>query len=355
MPIKGLSDQLRLPRLGKIRLGEKKVSKKSGREYPVSLDYFVCPQEVQAVYGKKPRQLDVMFPTDDEAVIFPQHYKRYGAQKGLICKGDGETADMMTDKGEMVEIPCPGKDCQYFKKEECKVVGNLHVWLWKVAGLGVYQIDTSSINSILNINGGIRTIKGIFGGRLRWIPLVLKVEMQETHPFVEDKQGQRRRMATTVPVMSLTAQVSVEELIKQVKEKEKKGELPGAPAEIINPQVDEKPELLYTSEDSETQEEVPEELEKEAEDLVEQSEEAVIDLSEEEDAEEEEKEKEYRIDELFRELNYPSTRRRMLENKYKDKDELIKYLEGKLKDAKTTKQKENSTGQTELFQDQNLY
>ena len=42
MPIKGLSEQRRLPRLGKIRLGVKKKNQK-GIEYPASTDYFVCP------------------------------------------------------------------------------------------------------------------------------------------------------------------------------------------------------------------------------------------------------------------------------------------------------------------------
>ena len=52
--IKGLSDKRRLPRLGKIRLGVKAISQKSGKEYPKETDYFVCPPEVQAVYGEKP-------------------------------------------------------------------------------------------------------------------------------------------------------------------------------------------------------------------------------------------------------------------------------------------------------------
>jgi len=60
MPIKGLSEQLRLPRRGKIRLGEKKKSEKTGKTYPISLDYFVVPDEVKKVYGEKPRKLDIM-------------------------------------------------------------------------------------------------------------------------------------------------------------------------------------------------------------------------------------------------------------------------------------------------------
>jgi hypothetical protein len=52
--IKDLSDKRRLPRLGKIRLGIKCKSVSTGNEYPKEVEYFVCPPEVQKVYGEKP-------------------------------------------------------------------------------------------------------------------------------------------------------------------------------------------------------------------------------------------------------------------------------------------------------------
>jgi len=318
MPIKGLSDQLRLPRLGKIRLGEKveKITKQGKKvEFPRSLDYFVVPEEVKKVYGDKPRQLDIMFPTDDEEAIFPQYYKRYGSQRGLKCRGDGQQAVEITDDGRMIEIECPGKDCPYFQSGECKAIGNLHVLLWKVPGLGVYQIDTSSINSILNINNGLRMIRGMFG-RIMWIPLVLKVEMQEAHPVVNGK-----RIATTIPVMSITANVSVEKLIEQVREKQKKGELPIAPAEIVNPEVDEKPELLYP----ETEKTVEEE-------------EKIETPEEVNPPEQKEEYKEKLIQELFEKLNYPPVRQRLVREKFGDnKEALIVYLQGELNAGKEEK------------------
>ena len=41
MPIKGLTERVRVPRLGKIRIGEK-----TDKGYPRSLDHFECPDEV---------------------------------------------------------------------------------------------------------------------------------------------------------------------------------------------------------------------------------------------------------------------------------------------------------------------
>lgn len=51
MTIKHLLDhRARLPRLGRIRLGVKKVAA-SGKEYPAEVSYFVIPDELKAVLG----------------------------------------------------------------------------------------------------------------------------------------------------------------------------------------------------------------------------------------------------------------------------------------------------------------
>ena len=53
-PIKGISEIVRLPRLGKIRLGIKEEGA-DGKLYPTPTDYFVCPDEVKKVFGEKPK------------------------------------------------------------------------------------------------------------------------------------------------------------------------------------------------------------------------------------------------------------------------------------------------------------
>lgn len=264
MSIIGLSEKLRLPRKGKIRLGEKKLSKK-GKEYPSTLDYFAVPEEVTEVYGEKPRKLDIMFPMEDRDDFFPQWYKRYGHSKGLICKGDGKTATELPqgtglvkdgkpvdEKGDpvdlndlqMKEIDCEGKECSYYQERECKQVGNLQIILPKVKGLGIYQIDTSSYNSIVNINSGIKLIRGMLErvgiNRISWIPLCLEVKMQEAHPVVKGK-----RILTIIPVMSVDLEMSVESMMKMLQ-----GKVLLAPtAEIVNPNLHDKPSLLFPKKD----------------------------------------------------------------------------------------------------------
>jgi len=180
-----------LPRLGKIRLGVKAVSKKTGKEYPKEVDYFVCPPEVRyyetkerdpdgqftgqiikvPIYGDKPKLLDIMFPSDDPAQVIPYCYKSYGANNRLKCKGDGETAIWFNpETKEMEERKCP---CEALEKRECDKRGHLMVILPKVSLGGVYQIDTGSgvnINRILDAIGYWKEMVG----RCKLLPLTLE-------------------------------------------------------------------------------------------------------------------------------------------------------------------------------------
>jgi len=198
MPIKDFQGKGRIPRLGKIRLGEKVVGEKS--DYPKAVDHFVCPIEVRAVYGDKPKKLDITFHSDEFEEIFPQYYKRYGRSTGLVCKGDGETANQInTETGEFEEIECAGRNCEYWKENKCKAIGNLYFMIRGVNRFGVYQLDTSSYNSILNVNGGIEYAKKLTKGRLALVPFVLEVVPQEVNP-----EGKKK----TVWVLRLEADIS---------------------------------------------------------------------------------------------------------------------------------------------------
>ena len=79
--IKGLSDVRRLPRIGKIRLGVKKVAK-SGKEYPAEVPWFVCPDEVCQVCGPEPTGLDIMLPVEDPEIISPRPSNSTGGAGG---------------------------------------------------------------------------------------------------------------------------------------------------------------------------------------------------------------------------------------------------------------------------------
>lgn len=191
--IKGLSDKRRLPRMGKIRLGV--MVDKGGKTHPKEVDYFVCPEIVQKTYGPEPKELVIVFPMEDEEKFFQQFYMKYG--NGVLqCKGDGEMATFFDfDQMKFIDDkPCP---CEFLKDGKCKPVGRLQFMLPEVEeAAGVWQIDTSSKNSIIDINSGIEYIRKICG-RISMIPIKLIRSETETHRMDEkDKKMKTGRHYT---------------------------------------------------------------------------------------------------------------------------------------------------------------
>lgn len=215
-PIKGLSEARWLPRLGKIHLGVKKVSTSTGGEYPSAVDYFVCPPLVKVIYGEEPRELNIIIPIEDDEQWCSQYYRYYSRSRGLVCKGDGERAMRLVDAktGELVdretaetvrkEVPCSGKGCHEYCAGRCREVMMLQFLLPEVPGLGIWQIDTSSINSMININNATELIRGLYG-RISMIPLVLTIEPAEVQA-----EGKRK----TVWVLNFRIRVTLAELMR---------------------------------------------------------------------------------------------------------------------------------------------
>jgi len=164
-----------MPRLGKIRLGIKAKNAK-GVEYPKDVDYFVCPPEVQAIHGEKPKEIPVLIPSSDPALYFPQALKWYKGAR-LVCKGNGETATRINEQtGEMFEMKCPCdmlRDSQTNPKGPCTPRACLMLILPEVSMGGAYQLDTGSMNNIINLNSTLKWIES-FLGRVAWVPLLLK-------------------------------------------------------------------------------------------------------------------------------------------------------------------------------------
>jgi hypothetical protein len=188
-PIEGVSDIVRLPRLGKVRLGIKVQGKES--EYPQRVDWFVCPELLRQSYGERPTTLPIMFPSSDPEVIAPQYYKCYRRTYGLVCKGDGKAchakidtatgtlADRNTTDWEYKEMQCEGEDCPEFREGNCKRVMTLLFVLHELAGLGVYQLDTSNRNSIINANSFIFLLNRLTRGRFAMVPLKMSLLKEE--------------------------------------------------------------------------------------------------------------------------------------------------------------------------------
>jgi len=134
-----------------------------------------------------------MLPVDDPHIVFAQAYKLYGRTRGLKCKGDGERAVRLLcakcgkmqcgceNAGvTMTDWKCP---CPLLESGECKPIASLMVMLPEISPAGVWQIDTSSYHSIVDVNSAIAQdgyIRALCG-RIAMVPLDLIRRERETH------------------------------------------------------------------------------------------------------------------------------------------------------------------------------
>lgn len=188
MPIKGLSEQRRFTRCGIIRLGKKAQGQRG--QYPVKSDHFIADFQDPAmndlfyrIYGEQPKKISIAFGAETQDEIFPQWYKCYGKSTGLKCKGDGEVAHRANDAGEFDELECPAPaQCDYAKQHGCKQLASLVFFVRGIPGMQIAQINTTSYNSIKNLNTGIALLQAIRGGRrISGVWVDLELVPQQAH------------------------------------------------------------------------------------------------------------------------------------------------------------------------------
>jgi hypothetical protein len=85
----------RLPLIGSIRCGEKRISQKTGKEYPVSLDYFIASGDYASkfneAYPDKPSKIQIVFISDDDWQSCFEEWDARDEQGRRAGYGDGET------------------------------------------------------------------------------------------------------------------------------------------------------------------------------------------------------------------------------------------------------------------------
>ena len=187
--------RLRFPLLGTIRLGIKEKSIKTGEEHPKDVSYFVVPDEIKRArrpkelggepYGEQPKELDVMFPCDDESMVFPQALKWYSMSSGLLCRGNGVEAERWNKDSLKWEARECSEECSVYLAGDCKLRATLFIIVYTVNMGGVYRIISSSGTSIGDVFSGFafQTLKT---KRFSRIPLVLRRERMDT-AYVNDK------------------------------------------------------------------------------------------------------------------------------------------------------------------------
>ena len=235
--------------------------------HPKDVSYFVCPAEVQKMFGKEPIELDIAFPLSgldenglpDIGGIFPQAYKYYGSSRGLKCVGDGETAMKANEEGVFEEVECP---CDKFgQKDGCSKKASLFFFIPNISIGAIYVIDSGSWNTMVDIQSGIylalELLKDPITGEynsITMLPFKLRrIEKETQHEKRKDKHW------------PLTCELDLPiEDIKKIRmgktlflEQKRVYQIPERPEEI-NPKFDSEKEEVVVVKPAETKEEAKE-------------------------------------------------------------------------------------------------
>lgn len=90
-------DVLELPEVGRLHIGKKEMSSK-GKEYPVSVDYFIPAGKYAGMFtaalGERPSTIQVVFPSDDAAKVCNERYEYRDNAGALVARGDGRVFEV---------------------------------------------------------------------------------------------------------------------------------------------------------------------------------------------------------------------------------------------------------------------
>lgn len=238
MPVKDLNfERGQFAEAGRIRLGIKKVSQKSGKEYPSDVDYFVLKDALDLVphYGKQPKELLVYLPYTDIDRNFRIYYEEFRSG-GLYCQGDGEHITYAIDhdgsqeaairNGKVVReytetngeryaigdrVPCPGMDRDLYERcANCKLRGILFLIvrdpknpISPINGrMAYYRLSTGSVRNCVDLMAQLRacertaqymnqSLPDMTIG-LPNLPLILQRVPGSTSTIVDTKDGKAR-------------------------------------------------------------------------------------------------------------------------------------------------------------------
>lgn len=210
MPIPFLSDRYRAQRLGRVRLGIKVVSERTGKTHPVATPYFVLEDAValKDIYGEQPTSMNIEFLWDNLEFTFPYYMRRY-TSSGLRCLGDGEMVlYRVNDKGDVdvrdgnaihpngkvvmaenqpVKVACEGEYCLAYQDGSCKPTGFLRFLPIEAPRLGYYDVVCHQ-RAIVGILTQLKLTLASFH-RLTGIPFVLHRGEEEKVPVKVPGKG----------------------------------------------------------------------------------------------------------------------------------------------------------------------
>lgn len=216
---------LELPEVGRLHIGMKQKSQ-SGKEYPVSVDYFIPSGKYAGVFtnaiGEKPSTIQIVFPDDDPEKVCNERYEYRDDRGALVARGDGKIfevwdgkryAPFSIDQYPDIMNQITAKNPTKRGTENWDVILTLRFVIPAVRGVvGVWQFATkgkaSSIKNIRNSFDGVQMMRGTVLGTV----FDLSVQFAKSN-----KPGDNSRY----PVVSLIANDNrVSEIREAIQQKE---------------------------------------------------------------------------------------------------------------------------------------
>lgn len=168
---------LELPEIGRLHIGKKQMGQ-NGREYPVSVDYFIPAGKYAGMFtqalGEKPQTIQIIFPDDSPEKVCNERYEYRDDKGALVARGDGRTFEIWDGKKyapySMEEYPDIMRQIE--KNNPTKrgadnwdIVLTLRFIVPAVRGIvGVWQFSTkgkaSSVRNIRESFDGVRMMRG---------------------------------------------------------------------------------------------------------------------------------------------------------------------------------------------------
>jgi hypothetical protein len=202
------SSAYRLPVIGKVKTGEKKMGA-NNREYPSSLDYFrftgkYADDVVKALGNDKPNKIGIYFADDDVKKVCDERFEARDDRGVIVLEGDGETFrayDPATQK--FIEGIDKTHPLIALHRKNIKHVLTIRFLISGFKGvLGQWELTTrgsrTSIDRIINPFDAMLELTG----RVKGIPFDLTVEMVKS----KGADGKTKQF----PVISLIPNLSAE-------------------------------------------------------------------------------------------------------------------------------------------------
>lgn len=211
------------PTLGRLKIGGKATSPKSGKEYPVSYDHFVADGDYKHVfdsyYGEQPTALTVTFPTADPRLACHHTVEARNPANGrLIARQTAENVVKIYDEAadlwsDFVFDPENAEDVERLEKFDFRDVLVMHLCLPHLRGVpgGVWRFEThaaaSAIPIITQTFDEVASLFEEMPDGMLFMPFLLTVEKVSSHAGAKPR---------TFPVIRLYPKIAPQELRRAI-------------------------------------------------------------------------------------------------------------------------------------------